>query len=77
MAFANLAGRVLAELITGQRTELSELPYVGHRSRKWEVEPLRWLGVRGVQVGLSRVDARRARARRPTRRTLVERIAQH
>lgn len=77
VAFANLAGRVLAELITDRRTELSTLPYVGHRSRKWEVEPLRWLGVRGVQVGLSRVDARRSRSHRPTRRTLVERIAQH
>jgi len=74
VAFANLAGRVLAELITGRRSELSELPFVGHHSPKWEPEPLRWIGVRGVQVGLTRVDERRKR--RPTRRTLVERIAQ-
>lgn len=77
VAFANLAGRILAELITGQRSELSELPFVGHRSPKWEPEPLRWIGVRGVQAGLSRVDARRTRAQRATRKTLVERIAQH
>jgi len=77
VAFAYLAGQILAELITGQRSELSELPFVGHRSRKWEPEPLRWIGVRGVQAGLSRVDARRTRAKRPTRKTLVERIAQH
>ena len=77
VAFANLAGRILAELITGQRSELSKLPFVGHHSPKWEPEPLRWIGVRGVQAGLSRVDARRSRARRPTRKTLVERIAQH
>jgi hypothetical protein len=25
-----------------------ELPWVGHRSRNWEPEPLRWLGVRGM-----------------------------
>ncbi len=77
VAFANLAGRILAELITGQRSELSVLPFVGHRSPKWEPEPLRWIGVRGVQAGLSRVDARRTRAQRATRKTLVERIAQH
>jgi len=77
VGFANLAGRILAELITGQRSELSELPFVGHRSPKWEPEPLRWIGVRGVQAGLSRVDARRTRAQRATRKTLVERIAQH
>jgi len=77
VAFANLAGRALAGLITGRHTELSALPFVGHRSRKWEVEPLRWIGVRGVQVGLARVDAHRAHSRRPARRTLVERVAQH
>jgi len=77
VAFANLAGRVLAELITGKRTELSDLPFVGHRSRKWEPEPLRWIGVRGVQAGLARADARRARQHRPTRQTLVERLAEH
>ena len=77
VGFANLAGRILAELITGQRSELSELPFVGHRSPKWEPEPLRWIGVRGVQAGLARVDARRTRAQRATRKTLVERIAQH
>jgi glycine/D-amino acid oxidase-like deaminating enzyme len=40
----NLAGRTLAELITGADSELVRLPWVGHRSRKWEPEPLRWLG---------------------------------
>ncbi len=32
VATANLAGRVLADLITGARTELTELPLVDHRS---------------------------------------------
>jgi glycine/D-amino acid oxidase-like deaminating enzyme len=41
----NLAGRTLAELILGRRTELSELPWVGHTSPPWELEPARWLGV--------------------------------
>lgn len=33
-----------ANLITGRDTELTMLPWVGHRSRAWEPEPLRWLG---------------------------------
>jgi len=42
----NLSGRTLAALITGEDPEgLTRLPWVGHRSRKWEPEPLRWIGV--------------------------------
>jgi glycine/D-amino acid oxidase-like deaminating enzyme len=40
----NLAGRTLADLILDRDTELTRLPWVGHRSRRWEPEPLRWLG---------------------------------
>jgi glycine/D-amino acid oxidase-like deaminating enzyme len=40
---ANLAGRTLAALITGRDDPLTALPWVGHRSRRWEPEPLRWL----------------------------------
>ncbi|MGI8434591.1 MAG: NAD(P)/FAD-dependent oxidoreductase [Nocardioidaceae bacterium] len=45
VATANLAGRTLADLICGRDTELTQLPWVNHRSRSWEPEPLRWLGV--------------------------------
>jgi glycine/D-amino acid oxidase-like deaminating enzyme len=41
----NLAGRTLADLILGNDTELTHLPWVDHRSPNWEPEPLRWLGV--------------------------------
>jgi hypothetical protein len=41
----NLAGRTLADLVTGTDSELVSLPWVNHRSRAWEPEPLRWLGV--------------------------------
>jgi glycine/D-amino acid oxidase-like deaminating enzyme len=41
----NLAGRTLADLITGAESDLTTLPWVGHRSRRWEPEPFRWLGV--------------------------------
>jgi glycine/D-amino acid oxidase-like deaminating enzyme len=41
----NLAGRTLRDLILSRSTELTGLPWVGHRSPRWEPEPLRWLGV--------------------------------
>jgi glycine/D-amino acid oxidase-like deaminating enzyme len=41
----NLAGRTLRDLILERDTELTALPWVGHRSRRWEPEPLRYLGV--------------------------------
>jgi glycine/D-amino acid oxidase-like deaminating enzyme len=78
VATANLAGRVLADLITGADTELTRLPLVNHRSPSWEPEPLRWLGVRTVQLGLARVDARAERTgRAPTGRSLAERLSRH
>ena len=45
VAATNLAGRTLADLALGRRTSLTTLPWVGHRSPRWEPEPLRWLGI--------------------------------
>jgi len=45
VAASNLAGRTLADLILGVDSDLTRLPWVGHRSRRWEPEPLRWLGI--------------------------------
>jgi len=75
---ANLAGRTLADLITGERTALTELPLANHRSPNWEVEPLRWLGIRYTQGAMSRLDRRaEATGHVPTGRSLAERIASH
>ncbi|MBV9383051.1 MAG: FAD-dependent oxidoreductase [Streptosporangiaceae bacterium] len=48
VAAANLAGRTLADLALGARTPLTGLPWVAHRSRRWEPEPARWAGVHGL-----------------------------
>ncbi len=51
VALSNLAGRTLADLVTTRDTALTRLPWVQHRSRQWEPEPLRWLGVNaGLQL---------------------------
>lgn len=52
----NLTGRVLAEMITGRRTALSDLPVAQRRSPLWEFEPLRWLAVRYMQNAFFRID---------------------
>ena len=68
---SNLAGRTLADLLRGERTELTTLPWVGHRSRPWEVEPARWLGANlGLRV-MSSADAEEARTGHPSRRAAL------
>lgn len=75
---ANLAGRTLAELITGQQTERTELPLVNHRSPNWEPEPFRWIGVRYTQAALGRVDRIAEKTGKPPRgRSLEEWLARH
>ncbi len=70
---ANLAGRTLADLIAGRDTELTRLPWVNHSVRRWEPEPLRWLGVRGMYALLNAAD--RAEARGAARPGLPARLA--
>ncbi|MFA9445018.1 NAD(P)/FAD-dependent oxidoreductase [Egicoccus sp. AB-alg6-2] len=78
VATTNLAGRVLADLIVHGETEFADLPMVGHRPRRWEPEPLRWLAARYLQTALARLDAEAARTgRAPTGRTLAERLVRH
>ena len=67
VATTNLAGRTLAQLITGQESELTRLPWVGHRSRSWEHEPLRWLGVNAGRLLLTGADRAEARSGKPAR----------
>ncbi len=63
----NLAGRTLADLLTGRDTELTRLPWVGHRSRRWEPEPLRWLGANAGLQAMTWADHAEARRGRPSR----------
>ena len=64
----NLAGRTLADLILEKDTELMALPWVNHRSRSWEPEPLRWIGINGALKLMASADEKEMRTKRPTRR---------
>jgi glycine/D-amino acid oxidase-like deaminating enzyme len=57
LSTTNLAGRTLAELLTGADGELARLPWVGHRSPDWEPEPLRFLGANAGLVAMNAADA--------------------
>ena len=57
---AHLAGRTLCDLVLEADTELTRLPWVDHRGRKWEPEPLRWTGV-ALVYSLYRLADRRER----------------
>ncbi|WP_203731860.1 NAD(P)/FAD-dependent oxidoreductase [Paractinoplanes durhamensis] len=57
VAAANLAGRTLADLIAGTDSDLTTLPWVGHRSRRWEPEPIRWIGINAALHATTLRDA--------------------
>jgi glycine/D-amino acid oxidase-like deaminating enzyme len=78
VAASNLAGRTLADLVGGRHTSLTALPWVGHRSRQWEPEPLRWLGVNaGLRLGVS-ADREEERTGRPAARArLLDALTGH
>jgi glycine/D-amino acid oxidase-like deaminating enzyme len=69
---SNLAGRTLAHLITGRETDLTRLPWVGHQSRTWEPEPVRWLAVNAMAKLAALADERERTTGRRAR--TIERI---
>ncbi|MFJ8938442.1 NAD(P)/FAD-dependent oxidoreductase [Streptomyces sp. NPDC102365] len=63
VATANLAARTLRDLVqqdSGRpgETDLTTLPWTGHKVRKWEPEPFRWLGVHGMYATYRAADRR-------------------
>ncbi|WP_308291399.1 FAD-binding oxidoreductase [Mumia sp. zg.B21] len=58
VATTNLAGRTLRDLVLGEESALTALPWVGHRTRRWEPEPLRWLGVQAMYAAYRAADRR-------------------
>ena len=66
LSTTNLAGRTLADLITGRTTELTALPWVGHRSPSWEPEPLRFIGANAGLLGMTAADIEEGITGRPS-----------
>jgi glycine/D-amino acid oxidase-like deaminating enzyme len=66
LSTTNLAGRTLADLITGKNTALTALPWVGHRSPSWEPEPLRFIGANAGLLGMTAADIEEGITGRPS-----------
>ena len=58
----NLAARTLRDLIRGESTELTALPWVGRTTRRWEPEPLRWIGASALYAVYRVADHRETRS---------------
>jgi glycine/D-amino acid oxidase-like deaminating enzyme len=67
VAATNLAGRCLAHLIAGTGDDLTTLPWVRSSSRRWPIEPFRWLGITVGAALFERADRREARTDRPAK----------
>lgn len=75
---SNLAGRLLASLITDRKSGLEGLPLAQRSSPRWEIEPLRWMVVRYMQNAFLRIDeAAEAGRPRPSDAGLAERLGKH
>lgn len=68
VAASNIAGATLADLILRRDSDLVTLPWVGHRSRRWEPEPLRFLASRAIVGTLGSADRYEDASDRPARR---------
>ncbi len=71
----NLAGRTLRDLILRRDTDLTALPWVGHRSKRWEPEPLRFLGINaGLRLAASADHAEERAGRATWHATALDRV---
>ncbi|SJN09456.1 FAD dependent oxidoreductase [Leucobacter sp. 7(1)] len=62
----NLAGRTITDLILGNDSEIAGLPWVNHRVRKWEPEPLRWVATKGLYAAYGMADRTELAGRQKT-----------
>ncbi len=73
---ANLAARTLVDLVLERESDLVSLPWVGHRSRSFEPEPLRFLAARSLYLAYRAADRAESGGAGPSRLAgLASRIA--
>jgi glycine/D-amino acid oxidase-like deaminating enzyme len=67
VAATNLGARVLSDLMLERRTDLTRLAWVDDVPRKWEPEPLRWLGYAAGNLLGGMADKHEMRSGKPAR----------
>jgi glycine/D-amino acid oxidase-like deaminating enzyme len=65
---ANIEGRTMRDLVMGESTDLTSLPWVGHHTRNWEPEPIRFIASRLIAKTLDASDAYEERTGKPAKR---------
>ena len=73
VAATNLAARTLRDLIVDPGSELTRMPWVNRKVRRWEVEPLRWIAVQAMYAAYYAAD--RAENGRAESTSLIARVA--
>lgn len=74
----NLAGRILAGLISQKPSGLESLPIAQRSSPNWEPEPFRWLAIRYAQRAFLRIDScAESQQSRPWHASIAEFIGRH
>lgn len=71
VAAAHLAAKTVADLVRGVDSDLVHLPWVGHRPRRWEPEPLRWVGVNLGRKLTESIDKAEDAGRKPRLRNAM------
>jgi glycine/D-amino acid oxidase-like deaminating enzyme len=71
VAASNISGATLADLVLGRDSDLVTLPWVAHRGRRWEPEPLRFLASRAIVATLGSADRAEDATDRPARRVAL------
>jgi glycine/D-amino acid oxidase-like deaminating enzyme len=66
LSTTNLAGRTLADLLTGTESELTRLAWVNHHSPSWEPEPLRFAGANAGLLATQFADVEERITKRPS-----------
>jgi glycine/D-amino acid oxidase-like deaminating enzyme len=74
LAAALVAGRTCADLLLGRDTSYTQSPWVRPMPRRWEPEPLRWIGATGIYRAYSWADERERRSTAP-KTSVLARIA--
>lgn len=66
VAAAYLAGQTIAELVISHTSDRTNLPWVNHQSRNWEIEPIRYLLINSARVAIELADRIEQRSGRET-----------
>jgi glycine/D-amino acid oxidase-like deaminating enzyme len=56
VAASFLAGQTIADLLTSRTSAITNLPWVDHSSKRWEVEPIRYLLINLARVAINSAD---------------------